>query len=147
MELWIFWLIAFLLLAVIEVITQWLTTFCFAVGCLVALLASLLGVSSLYQLLLLGLAALLSFIFFAPYFQRLHQRKGAASKGQSNMDALIGRFAVVVEDIPASGLGRVKLDGDNWQAKCAGGLAAAKSCRVEVVDYDSIILIVKPIEN
>jgi hypothetical protein len=66
MELWIFWLIAFLLLAVIEVITQWLTTFCFAVGCLVALLASLFGVSSLYQLLLLGLAALLSFIFFAP---------------------------------------------------------------------------------
>jgi membrane protein implicated in regulation of membrane protease activity len=63
------------------------------------------------------------------------------------MDALIGRFAVVVEDIPASGLGRVKLDGDNWQAKCAGGLAAASSQRVEVVDYDSIILIVKPIEN
>jgi membrane protein implicated in regulation of membrane protease activity len=147
MELWIFWLIAFLLLAVIEVITQWLTTFCFAVGCLVALLASLFGVSSLYQLLLLGIAALLSFVIAAPYFQRLHQRRGLSSKGESNMDALIGRAAVVTEDIKTAALGRVKVDGDSWQARSFDGSAIAQGEQVFIADYDSIVLIVKPIEN
>ena len=145
MELWILWIIIFMLLAVVEVITQWLTTFCFAVGCLVALICSLCGVSPLYQLLLLGIAALLSFVFFAPYFQRFHERKGRFAKGDSNMDALIGRTAEVSEAIPHLELGRVKIDGDNWQARSVDGSAIPSTHRVAVVGYDSIILIVKPI--
>jgi membrane protein implicated in regulation of membrane protease activity len=146
MELWTLWLIAFLLLAVVEVVTQWLTTFCFAVGCLVAMLASLCGVSPLYQLLLLGIAALLSFVFFAPYFQRLHQKRGLKSKGQSNMDALIGRLATVSENIPDSSIGRVKIDGDSWQARSNDGCGIAKSQQVEIVDYESIVLIVRQVK-
>jgi membrane protein implicated in regulation of membrane protease activity len=145
MELWILWLIAFLLLAVIEVITQWLTTFCFAVGSLVALICALCGVSPLYQLLLLAISALLSFFLFAPYFQRLHQRKGLSSKSESNMDALIGRMAHVTDDIPATSTGRVKVDGDNWQARSYDGNSISKNEEVEILDYDSIILIVKKI--
>jgi membrane protein implicated in regulation of membrane protease activity len=145
MELWIFWLIAFLLLAVVEVMTQWLTTFCFAVGSLVALLLSLFGVSPLYQLLALGIVALIAFVLFAPYFQRLHERKGKASKGQSNMDALIGRRATVVEDIVTDGIGRVKIDGDNWQAKSTDRAAIVRNAQVEIVNYDSIVLIVKQV--
>jgi membrane protein implicated in regulation of membrane protease activity len=145
MELWTLWLIAFLLLAVIEVVTQWLTTFCFAVGSLVALLGSLCGVAPLYQLLMLSIATIASFFIFAPYFQRFHERKGLRSKSQSNMDAIIGRVVEVSQEIDGTGLGRVKVDGDNWQARSFDGSTIRKSAQVEIVDYDSIILVVKPL--
>lgn len=145
MELWILWLIAFLLLAGIEVMTQWLTTFCFAVGCLVALICALCGVSPLYQLLLLAISALASFFVFAPYFQRLHQRKGKSSRVESNMDAMMGRVAHVTQNIPANSTGRVKIDGDNWQARSYDGQPIAENSAVQILDYDSIILIVKQI--
>jgi membrane protein implicated in regulation of membrane protease activity len=143
MEPWIIWLIAFLLLAVVEVMTQWLTTFCLAVGCLVALICTWADVSFNYQLIALGISALVSFVFAAPYFKKLHQLKGEKSKAQSNMDALIGRKATVIEAINADRPGRVKVDGDNWQARSVDGSVIANSVTVEVVDYDSIILIVK----
>lgn len=143
MEPWIIWLTAFLLLAVIEVITQWLTTFCLAIGCLAALICQLAGATISYQLIALGITALLSFVIAAPYFKKLHQRKGAKAKTESNMDALIGRKAAVIAEIGANQLGRVKVDGDNWQARSIDGGAIDLSAQVEIVGYDSIILIVK----
>jgi membrane protein implicated in regulation of membrane protease activity len=145
MEPWIFWLIAFILLAVVEVVTQWLTTFCLAVGCLVAMICQLAGVSFSYQLMALGISALVSFVVAAPYFQKLHQRKGEKSKNQSNMDALIGRKATVIAAIGADQPGRVKVDGDSWQARSVDGSAINQQNQVEIVGYDSIILIVKPL--
>ena len=60
------------------------------------------------------------------------------------MGALIGRTAIVTERINGSAVqGRVKLDGDNWQAVCLDTVAAEPGDEVEIVGYNSIILHVK----
>ena len=63
----------------------------------------------------------------------------------TNADALVGRQAIVTEEInPDKNTGRVKIDGDDWKAEAAEFIAVGE--KVEVVSRDSIILNVKPIK-
>jgi membrane protein implicated in regulation of membrane protease activity len=62
------------------------------------------------------------------------------------MDALIGRVVVVTQTIPADGdLGRIKIDGDNWQARSVNGEEIEEGRKVRVVSYDSIIIEVEKV--
>ena len=62
------------------------------------------------------------------------------------MDALKGRVAEVVETIPSDGgFGRVRVDGDRWQARSVDGGAFSVGDKVRVIGYDSIILDVESI--
>lgn len=59
------------------------------------------------------------------------------------MDALLGRHGTVTEEIRPGKLGRVRIDGDNWQARLESPKAGAKrGDTVVVASYDSIILTV-----
>ena len=63
----------------------------------------------------------------------------------TNADALIGRQAIVTEEInPDKNTGRVKIDGDDWKAEASEVLAVGE--KVEVVSRDSIILKVKSLK-
>ena len=147
MDSWLIWLIITALLILVELLTSFIATFCLAVGALLAMVASLLGGGLEWQLGALVLGTVLAFIFFAPFIRRLQSRRGKSDvRGVSNMDALRGRVAEVVEAIPSDGgCGRVRVDGDRWQARSVDGNAFAVGDRVRVVDYDSIILDVESI--
>ena len=146
MEHWIFWLSLIVVLVIIELISQWLTTFCLAVGCVGALIANLMGASLPIQLITLAIVTLLTLMVAGPRFKARYARQNKAAATQSNMDALRGRAAVVTESIADGKLGRVKVDGDRWQASSAQqGECFAVGDRVEIVDYDSIVVKVKSI--
>lgn len=59
------------------------------------------------------------------------------------VDDLRHESAVVIEDIPAGGIGRAELRGTTWGARGAGGAAIARGtrCRVERVDGLTLWLI------
>jgi membrane protein implicated in regulation of membrane protease activity len=80
-------------------------------------------------------------VAFAPIVRRWQKRhEGCDSTGLSNMDALKGRVVEVIEAIPEHGTGRVRVDGDRWQARCVDDSEVAVGTRVRIVGYDSIIL-------
>lgn len=146
METWILWLIVTAVLVLIELFTGLIATFCLAVGCLMAMVMSLLGCGIEWQLGLLVVGTVVAFIAFAPLIRKLQSRRGKSHEEFSNMDALKGRVAEVVEPIPADGgCGRVRVDGDRWQARSTDGKAYPVGDKVRVVDYDSIILDVESI--
>lgn len=147
MEVWIIWLIFAATLVIIELLTQWISAFCLAIGCIAAMIAELCGASVVWQLVWLAIGTIAGFVCFIPLFKRRIERKKLASdsSGVSNMDALLGRKAKVIVPIPTDGLGRVKLDGDNWQAECA--IPVESGAEVKVVGYDSIILKVIPVNE
>ena len=64
----------------------------------------------------------------------------------SNADALIGREGRVSETIPEGGSGRVAIDGDDWKAVSADGMAIEKGEKVKVVGRESIIITVERVE-
>ena len=148
-EPWIIWLIACGILLITEVLTQMLWALCLAVGCLLGFAGDLCGASPLWQFVLFIVGALLSYVLLVPLFQRWHalqvDRKGKAAR--TGMDALLGRRAVLADEITAVRPGRGRIDGDNWQMVSDDKAVPAipRGTEVVVTGYDSIILRVKPV--
>ena len=149
MTTWIIWLIIAAVLVIIEIISQMVWTLCLAIACAAALAACLLGCSLPVQLAVLAIASVVAYLVLVPYFKRMHhlatEREGPAAR--TGMDALIGMEATVVQSIEPGRLGRVKVDGDNWQARARhDGDAFMIGQRVRIHAYDSIILTVENIK-
>lgn len=136
------WLIAAIILVIIELLTAGFGVICFAIGALFSSLTAYLGASLVWQLLVFAAASLLSFFFLRPVIIRFLDRKTKDVK--TNADALIGRVGLVSETIDGGqNTGRVGVDGDDWKAVSADGSVINKGEKVEIVARDSVILTVK----
>lgn len=147
MSLWILWIALAAILLIIEVCTQMVWTLCVAIGCVAALCGEGLGLSLAWQLVLLALASVIAFVVLVPKVRRWHdrqvQREGRAAR--TGMDALLGRRGVVTHEIKPEEPGRVRIDGDSWQAVVPDLTGTVRrGSEVVVTGYDSIILTVTP---
>ena len=147
MDAWTIWLIVMGLLLIIELLSQMMWALCLAVGCLGGLVGSLLGISVPWQVLILALLSIVAYILLVPLFQKWHalsvDKKGREAR--TGMDALLGRTAIVSEEITPGRPGRVRIDGDNWQVVAdSPSDTVRRGTEVVVTGYDSIILKVRP---
>lgn len=142
MENWLIWLIIAAVLVVIELFTFIVATFCLAIGALLAMIISLMGLGWEAQLITLAIGSVFAFVVFAPMIRKWQKNKETrnGTGTASNMDALLGRVVEVMQSIPSHGIGRVKVDGDSWQVVCKDGSEVSAGERVRIVGYDSIIL-------
>ena len=148
MEIWIIWLIVAAALVITEVLTQMIWTLCFAIGCAGALVASLLGASVVWQIVIMAAVSVLAFLWLMPVFKRWHERSNRKESrdDRTGMNALLGRRAVVTEEIQPGKLGRARIDGDNWQVSSSSHETIKRGAEVVVTSYDSIILHVDPLK-
>ena len=141
MDYYQIWLIAAIILVIIELLTAGFGVICFAIGALFSALVAYFTPNILWQLLVFAAVSLLTFIFLRPVLIKLLERKTKEVK--TNADALIGKIGVVSETIDADkNTGRVAIDGDDWKAVTADGSIINKGEKVKVVSRDSIILTV-----
>lgn len=148
MEMWIVWLIIMVGLLITEVLTQMMWALCLGAGCLVGLILSLIDVSILWQIGATAGGSVIAYISLLPMFRKWHMiqvdKKGKSSR--TGMDALLGRRAVLIDEIRPDRLGRARIDGDNWQVRCPRATAViSRGSEVVVTGYDSIILDVEPL--
>lgn len=144
MESWIIWLIAACILLLIEVLSQAVWALCLAIGCTVAIGISFLTDSPAIQAISVPIVALLCWVLLAPAVRKWESRRGKTA--HTGMDALIGRRATVIDEIRPGELGRVRIDGDNWQVNAPETASTvSRGDEVIVTGYNSIILTVKPI--
>lgn len=109
-----YWLVLFVVLIIIEIITMGLTTIWFAGGSLVAFFAAIAGANIYVQLTLFLAVSLLLLIVTRPMAQRYLFTK----KEKTNVDSLIGRSAVVLEPVNnLENTGKVLLNGIEWTAR------------------------------
>lgn len=108
------WLILFIVLIVIEVLTMGLTTIWFAGGALIALLMAFAGFGLPLQIAVFIVVSVVLLLLTRPiavkYFNTERQK--------TNAESLIGQQALVLADVDtlhASGL--VKVNGQEWSAK------------------------------
>lgn len=148
--MWIFWLIAAVLLVIIELAFQWVWTISLAIGCVAAMIGSLFGIPFWCEVIVMVVASIVGYILLIPVMSKWQKRMYEKNKhkARTGMDALLGRRAQVVEEIKPGRLGRARIDGDFWQV-CAPGCDFIIKHNEEVVvtAYDSIILTVEPIED
>jgi membrane protein implicated in regulation of membrane protease activity len=138
-----YWLIAAIVLVIIEICTAGFGALCFALGAAFSALVSGLGGSFTWQILVFVVVSLLTFIFLRPVVVRFLDKKSKDVK--TNAEAIIGRKGIVSERVDASQhTGRVAIDGDDWKAVSEDGSVIEKGTDVVIIKLDSIIVTVKP---
>ena len=137
----IFWLIAAIGFLVLEGMTFSMVSVWFAAGSAAALLSCLFHPPFKVQAVVFIVVSVLCLAAFKPLTQRLRQKPTP-----TNGDRSLGREAKVLTPVSAEETGRVRLDGVDWNARCAtpgDTLAPGQSCRV--TEIHSTLLIVEPV--
>lgn len=140
MEAWYIWAIAALLLFIVEMFTSGLAVICLSIGSIGGVIAAAVGWSIEIQLLAFAIISLIAIVAIRPVLVRIFN-KGSQSV-PTNAEALKGRRGVVCKRIDANG-GRVEIDGVDWKAISANAETIECGEQVEIIDRDSIVLIVK----
>ena len=137
----IFWLIAAVGFLVLEGMTFSMVSVWFAAGSAAALLSCLFHPPFKVQAVVFIVVSILCLAAFKPLTQRLRQKPTP-----TNGDRSLGREAKVLTPVSAEETGRVRLDGVDWNARCAtpgDRLAPGDACRI--TEIHSTLLIVEPI--
>lgn len=109
-----YWLIAVVVLLIIEITTLGLTTIWFAGGALVAFLASVLGASFLVQFILFFVVSIVLLCFTRPIAVRYFNNHRA----RTNYESIIGQTAKVTSVIDNYNLtGSASVNGQEWTAR------------------------------
>lgn len=136
------WLIVFVVLVIIEIITMGLTTIWFAGGALVATLAAAVRAPLWVQIVLfLAVSALLLF-FTRPVAVKYFNK----DRVRTNVESLIGQQAIVISEINnLQGIGQVTVNGQEWSARSTDEEAAIPvGCVVIIERVSGVKLIVTP---
>ena len=139
----IFWLIAAIGFLVLEGMTFNMVSIWFAAGSAAALLSCLFWPSFRVQAVVFIVVSILCLAAFKPLADKL-RRKHTPTNG----DRSLGREAKVLTPVSAGKTGRVRLDGVDWNARCAAPgdtLHPGQSCRV--CRIHSTLLVVEPIRT
>ncbi|MDD7220355.1 MAG: NfeD family protein [Clostridia bacterium] len=135
------WLGILAVLLLIEAITAGLTTIWFAGGALIAAVASYFGADLVVQLLLFLCVSLVLLIFTRPLALRYFNKKTT----QTNVNSLIGKKAVVIQDIDnLAQTGKVQINDIEWTARSADdGKKISKDAIVLIREIHGVKLIVE----
>ncbi|MBQ3383329.1 MAG: NfeD family protein [Bacteroidales bacterium] len=143
MAMWHVWLIVALVFLILEIFTTGIAVICFSFGAVGSCVAALFGANLTWQVIIFAIVTLLSFIFIRPMLIKLFYKKGK-NEVKTNYEALSGRIGIVSEAInPATGEGRVKVDGDDWKAVSVDDQPIELGARVKILKLDSVIVTVK----
>lgn len=144
MEAWHIWVIVALVFVIVEIFTSGFAVMCISFGCLFGAGASALDWDIKWQLLLFAIGTVLAFLTVRPLIYKFFYKK--SNEVKTNVDALIGRRAIVTERIEGElRPGRIKVDGDDWKAVSTIEEPIEAGEAVEITAIDSIIVTVKKI--
>jgi membrane protein implicated in regulation of membrane protease activity len=142
LEPWHIWTILGLVIVIAEIFTAGFVLACFSVGCIVAAALAYWHLGIPWQLVGFSAASLAAFVGVRPFALR-HMASGEPLR--TNVDAMIGRAGVVSQRLdPATGKGRVLIDGEDWWGVTDSARAVEPGERVVVVKVDGTRLIVEP---
>ncbi|GFI08094.1 hypothetical protein IMSAGC007_00538 [Lachnospiraceae bacterium] len=138
----IYWLILFIVLLVIEIITLGLTTIWFAGGALTAFVLSMLEVPPTVQWAVFCAVSLILLFATRPWAVRYFNSQ---KKEKTNVDSLIGRTAVVTSEIRnLEGKGEVFVNGLTWTARAGeDSLVIKEDTHVTITAVQGVKLIVE----
>lgn len=137
-----YWLILFIVLVVIEIITLGLTTIWFAGGALVAFVLAMLDISPVIQWAAFCVVSLALLFGTRPWALRFFNSRKQA---KTNVDSLIGKTAIVTAEIcNLEGRGQVFVNGLTWTARArSDSEVIPKDTRVEIMAVEGVKLIVR----
>jgi len=148
MEAWLWWVVAALVLAVIEMLTLDLVFIMMASGAVAGGLTAAAGGPVWLQFVVASLAALLAIVVLRPWL--LKHLRGRVPLVETNASAQVGRPALAITEVSELG-GRVKLAGEVWSARLVDDGVPNSVARVpegtelRVIRIDGATAVVEPV--
>jgi len=146
LEIWHIWIIAAVVLFIIEIFTPAFLAACLAIGCILAGIFSSMGFGIQIQLFSFSIGTLISFFGVRPFMLKYAHKK--SEKVKTNVDALIGKIgkvSVIIDNTKNEG--RVIVEGDDWRAESINDVIINIGEKVEILQVNSTILTVKIIKK
>lgn len=135
------WLAVVIITLVVEFMTTEIVSIWFFFGSVVSLILSICKVDSAIQIIVFVLVSVISMLCARPFIKKYVKR----NEIKTNVDSLVGRIAIVTEDIIDGNRGVVKLDGQEWSAIANEDLV--KDTKVVILSIEGNKLIVKENKN
>ena len=146
LEFWNIWIIFALLFFIVEIFTTGFLTACFAIGCILAGIASFFNFGLKTQLFAFSIGTLVSFFAVRPFVLKYGHKK--SNNFKTNVEGLVGKIGKVSVTIDNSqDQGRIAVEGDDWRAESVNDEIINRGERVEILKIDSTILTVKLINK
>lgn len=140
----VLWLLAVIVLGILEAATTQLVTIWFALGALAAMLAAVCHAPLWLQIVLFVVVSVLALVFTRPIVRKQLNGK----KTPTNADRVLGRVGVVQDTISNTlAQGTVTVDGAVWSARSASGTDIPAGTRVVAERIEGVKLIVRPTET
>ena len=135
------WLIAGIVLFILEIITPGFVLANFGVAAMAAAVAAWLGADMTVQVIVFVVTCLISFVTVRPLLSRTLK---SGKETLTGYQAVVGRVALVTDEIPEPpSAGRVQVDGDSWRAMSDAGQPIAVGATVKVVRVESTTVYVE----
>lgn len=140
----VYWLIALVVLLIIEIITLGLTTIWFAGGALAAFLAALLGMNTIVQVIIFLAVSFVLLIYTRPLAAKYFNTR----RVRTNSESLIGKEAKVTAKIDNfNQQGTVMVNGQEWSARSVDDQIIEPEEPVTIIEISGVKLIVKKKEE
>jgi membrane protein implicated in regulation of membrane protease activity len=136
-----YWLAAMIILILIEIPTVGLTTIWFAIGALVAVIASVIGFSFWVQVVLFILVSLGMLIFTRPWAIKYIN----ANRTKTNYEGIIGKVVRITQDVDnIAETGCAVVNGQEWTVRANDDrMKISSGSLAQVVDIRGVKLIVE----
>ena len=135
------WMVIFLVLMFVELITVNLVTIWFALGALASFILTYFTDNFMIQLIVFIVVSVISLILTRKIVEKLKGGKTEAT----NLDRVIGKIGIVTEEITKLEPGEVKVDGKKWSAMSSKDISVGS--KVEILSIDGVKLKVKEVKE
>lgn len=132
----VFWLITFILLIIVELMSANLVTLWFALGAVVAMITTFITDNVLIQLAVFIAVSFITLFVTKPLVKKFKVNE----KTPTNLDRVIGKRAEVTKNITSDEYGEVKVYGNYWTASSDKSFDVGE--KVIIKDIDGVKLIV-----
>lgn len=133
------WLVIFIVLVIIELITINLVTIWFAIAAVFTLLVDIITRNTMLEIIVFIVSSFLLLLLTKPLIKKIKVKKVEAT----NLDMVINKIGIVTEDIKQDKIGEVKVLGKRWSAYSNTELK--KYEKVKIVSIDGVKLKVEKI--
>jgi membrane protein implicated in regulation of membrane protease activity len=130
--IWIAWLVIAAILVIFEILISSVFFFtCLAVGSVFAAAVAYFNISSWIEFVVFIVVSILSLYLIRPIFKKMMSKSETVN---SNIDALIGATAIVIEKVTPLKAGLVRVLGEIWRAESDIELETGETVKIKNID-------------
>lgn len=141
--MWKIWLILAGLFLIIEIISLGFLVFWFAIGALIAMVASFFIDNVIIQSVIFIISSTILLFATKPLVNKVLPKESLVKTNSASLEGKVGKVTVDIDPIEAKG--QVKVDGETWSAKSSNNTYIAKDTEIIVEKIEGVKVIVKPL--